>query len=66
MDDDYPTTSVDRHLEEQLESMQRCIHEMILRGVDLWCSKCSTEGHTSKDTYPRGDHRQDVHIIHAN
>ena len=41
----YPT---DHRLEEQLEIVQKSLKELNLKSQDIWCTKCSTAGH-SKD-----------------
>ena len=48
MDEDIPTYSTDHRLEEQLESVKKYLKELNLKNQDIWCTKCSTTGH-SKD-----------------
>ena len=46
MDEDFPTYPMDTRLEEQLEIMQKSLKELNLNNWDVWCTKCSTTGHT--------------------
>ena len=57
MDEDFPAYPTDTRLKEQLEFMQKSLKELNLKIQDVWCTKCSTTGH-SKDNY-----RQDVRFV---
>ena len=47
MDEDYPTyPAVNLRIEEQLEIMYKYLRELNLKGQEIWCTKCSTVGHT--------------------
>ena len=59
MDEDIPAYSTDHKLEEQLEIMQKYLKEINLKSQDIWCTKCSTAGH-SKDNCRQDISRQDV------
>ena len=54
MDEDFPAYPVDTKLEEQLEIMQKSLKELNLKNQDVWCTKCSTAGHTKDNC------RQDI------
>ena len=62
MDEDFPTYPMDTRLEEQLEIMQKSLKEMNLKNQDVWCTKCSTAGHT-KDNCQQDINRQDVRFV---
>ena len=57
MGEDYPAHPVDNRIEEQLEIMQKSLRELNLKGQDIWCTKCSTSGHTKDNC------RQDVCFV---
>ena len=46
MDEYSPAYPMDTRLEEQLEIMHKSLKEMNLKNQDVWCTKCSTAGHT--------------------
>ena len=62
MDEDIPTYSTDHRIEEQLEIVQKSLKELNLKNQDIWCTKCSTTGH-SKDNYRQEYSRQDVRFM---
>ena len=47
----YP---MDTRLEEQLEIRQKSLKELNLKNQDVWCTKCSINGHT------KYNYRQDI------
>ena len=48
MDEDIPAYQTDHRLEEQLENVQKSLKELTLKNQEVWCTNCSTAGH-SKD-----------------
>ena len=62
MDEDIPAYPKDHKLEEQLEIMQKYLKERNLKSQDIWCTKCSTTGH-SKDNCRQDISRQDVQFV---
>ena len=62
MDEDIPAYPTDHRLEEQLEIMQKSLKELNLKSQDIWCTKCSTVGH-SKDNYRQDINRQDIRFV---
>ena len=62
MDEDIPAYPMDHRIEEQLESVQKCLKELSLKNQEIWCTKCSTAGHT-KDNYRHEYSRQDVRFV---
>ena len=46
MDKDFPAYPTDTRLEELLEIVQKSLKELNLKNQDVWCTKCSTTGHT--------------------
>ena len=46
MDKDYPVKTIDRRIDEKLETLQKSMRKMNLRGNDVQCAKCSTTSHT--------------------
>ena len=48
MEEDFPAYPMDTRLEIKLEIMQKSLKELNLKNQDVWCTKCSTVGH-SKD-----------------
>ena len=46
MDEDYSMKPVDICIEEKLEIMHKLIHDLKLKGHDVWCTKCSMTWHT--------------------
>ena len=62
MDEDIPVYPTDHRLEEQLEIVQKSLKELNLKSQDIWCTKCSTAGH-SKDNCRQDISRQDVRFV---
>ena len=62
MDEDIPAYPTDHRIEEQLESVQKSLKELSLKNQEIWCTKCSTAGHT-KDNYRQEYSRQDVRFV---
>ena len=62
MDEDFLAYPVDTRLEEQLEIMQKSLKELNLKNQDVWCTKCSTAGHT-KDNCRQDIIQQDAGFV---
>ena len=62
MDEDIPAYSTDHRLEEQLENVQKSLKELTLKNQEIWCTNCSTAGH-SKDNCRQQYSRQDVRFV---
>ena len=62
MDEDIPAYPMDHRIEEQLENVQKSLKELSLKNQEIWCTKCSTAGH-SKDNCWHEYCRQDVRFV---
>ena len=62
MDKDIPAYPMEQRLEEQLENIQKSLKELSLKNKEIWCTKCSTTGH-SKDNCRQEYNRQDVRFV---
>ena len=62
MDEDIPVYPTDHRLEEQLENVQKYLKELTLKNQEIWCTKCSTAGHT-KDNCRHDYSRQDIRFV---
>ena len=62
MDEDFPAYPTDTRLEEQLEIMQKSLNELNLKSQDVWCTKCSTAGH-SKDNCRQDISQQNIRFV---
>ena len=62
MDEDIPAYPTHHRLEEQLENVQKSLKELTLKNQEIWCTKCSTAGH-SKDNCRQEYSRQDVRFV---
>ena len=62
MDEDIPAYPMDHRLEEQLENVQNSLKELTLKNQEIWCTKCSTAGH-SKDNCRHEYSRQDIRFV---
>jgi hypothetical protein len=65
-DEDCYTSKVDsrteesQRIEQNIEMMKNTIHDLSLRGVDLWCTLCMTQGHKKDTSRHKDDRVQDV------
>lgn len=65
VNEDVVIHGIDRQLEEKLNTMQKAIQDISLKGADLWCIECMVEGRTKDDCRSREDRRQDVRAINV-